>query len=327
MQQIPVLISIPHGGTNTPPELIDRTCILPEDIFDDIDPFTREIYDLEPWVVEVMDTDIARAFVDLNRAPDDFPPKNPDGIIKSMTCYKKPIYIKEKEPDEPLIQTLIDGYYLPYHRKIQEITSQNKELKLALDCHSMAVESPPISPDHTNKKFLQGGQKREAGKLGSWEAAKAGRVERKNYQLPMKKESRKQMLVEASVKEKLLRGVQGGGILEKSPPGRPIICLGDAHGKACSQEMVEKLARCFCEAFQLEEKDITINQPFAGGYITRTYGNNPLPWVQVEMNRSLYLADPWFDPITLQVDNHRLMELNDRFKKTLELYFKNQSNT
>jgi formiminoglutamase len=90
MRQIPVFISIPHGGTNTPPELINRVCIQPKDIFDDPAPFTREIYDLEPWVLEVIDTDIARAFVDLNRAPDDLPPKNPDGIIKSMTCYKKP---------------------------------------------------------------------------------------------------------------------------------------------------------------------------------------------------------------------------------------------
>ena len=120
MQQFPVLISIPHGGTNIPPELINRVCIQPKDIFDDMDPFTREIYDLEPWVMQAIDTDIARAFVDLNRAPDDLPPKNPDGIIKSMTCYKKPIYIKGKEPDEPLRKILIEQYYLPYHRKIQE---------------------------------------------------------------------------------------------------------------------------------------------------------------------------------------------------------------
>jgi formiminoglutamase len=273
MRKFPVLISIPHGGTNIPPELINRVCIPAKDIFDDSDPFTREIYDLETWVLEFIDTNIARAFVDLNRAVDDLPPKNPDGIIKSMTCYKKPIYIKGKEPDESLRQTLIKRYYLPYHKKIQEITNQNKRLKLALDCHSMAAEPPPIAPDKINEKFLQGGP--------------------------------------------------GGTVFSKRvPPGRPLICLGNAHGKACDRDIVKKLAGCFCEAFELEEQDVTINQPFAGGYITRTHGNNPLPWVQVEMNRSLYLASPWFDPITLQVDNHRLMELNDRFKRTLQLYFK-----
>ena len=311
MRQFPVLISIPHGGTNIPPELIDRVCIQPKDIFDDMDPFTREIYDLEPWVMEAIDTDIARAFVDLNRAPDDLPPQNPDGIIKSMTCYKKPIYIKGKEPDESLRQILIERYYLPYHRKLQEITSQNKKLKLALDCHSMAPEPPPISPDNPNEKFLQGGKKREAEKLGRREDGKLRSelliISRPN---PETKENRH------------TRFAQHIGPPRRGAPGRPLICLGNAHGKACDRDIVKKLAKCFCEAFELEEKDVTINQPFAGGYTTRTHGNNPLPWVQVEMNRSLYLTSPWFDPIILQVDNHRLIELNDRFKKTLELYFK-----
>ncbi|UCH95710.1 MAG: N-formylglutamate amidohydrolase, partial [Candidatus Aminicenantes bacterium] len=157
MNQFPVLISIPHGGTGTPEELINRICIRSKDIFDDMDPFTREIYDLEPGVIEVLTTDIARAFVDLNRAVDDLPPKNPDGIIKSMTCYKKPIYIKGKEPDEPLRQILVERYYHPYHRKLREITSQNKEVKLALDCHSMAAEPPPLAKNHKlqNTKYKQ----------------------------------------------------------------------------------------------------------------------------------------------------------------------------
>jgi len=57
-----------------------------------------------------------------------------------------------------------------------------------------------------NKKFLQGGQKREAGKLGSWEDKKT--------------DNRGQMTAETTANEKLLRGVQEGGFLEKSLPGR-----------------------------------------------------------------------------------------------------------
>ena len=71
----------------------------------------------------------------------------------------------------------------------------------------------------------------------------------------------------------------------------------------------------------MEKDDVTINDPFAGGYITRTYGNNPVPWVQVEMNRSLYLSSPWFDPVALTVASHRLTKLNNKFKMALELYF------
>ena len=60
---------------------------------------------------------------------------------------------------------------------------------------------------------------------------------------------------------------------------------------------------------------------FAGGYITRTYGEGALPWMQVEMNRSLYLSEPWFDAATLTVQPQRLEDLNQKFRKTLALFF------
>lgn len=255
MKIIPVFISIPHGGTTVPEELTDRVCIGKEELFNDMDPFTREIYDIGDRAIAVISANIARAFVDLNRSADDLPPQNPDGVIKSMTCFKKQIYIKSKEPDDHLRQELIRNYYLPYHRAIRETTAWTKEIRLALDCHSMAAEPPPIAPDSTRKNK------------------------------------------------------------------RPLICLGNVHGKACDMETVEKLALCFCKAFSLNQDEVAINRPFAGAYITRTYGNNPVPWVQVEMNRALYLSAPWFNPETLQVDARRLQELNTLFQRALELFY------
>ena len=254
MKKFPVLISIPHGGTRVPPELMDRICIEERDIVEDMDPFTRQIYDLESWVMETVTTDIARAFIDLNRALDDLPPKNPDGVVKSVTCYKKPIYKQGMEPDKALVKTLIDLYYRPYHRRLRQLAFRNKELALALDCHSMAEHPPPIAPDSAQEK-------------------------------------------------------------------RPLICLGNNHDQACDRHTVETLATCFREAFELEEADVTINQPFAGGYITRSHGKHPLPWVQVELNRSLYLSDPWYDPVNAQIDQCRLLELNAKFHLALELFF------
>ena len=255
MKTIPVFISIPHGGTAVPGELKDRVCIGREDLFDDMDPFTREIYDIGDRATAVISANIARAFVDLNRAEDDLPPQNPDGVIKSMTCFKKQIYIKGKEPDDRLRRELIRRHYLPYHRELREITGRDRKIRLALDCHSMAAAAPPIAPDSARE-----------------------------------------------IK-------------------RPRICLGNVHGKSCEMETVEKLAHCFCEAFSLNQDEVSINQPFAGAYITRTYGNKPVPWVQVEMNRSLYLSAPWFDPAKLHVADLRLKELNTLFRRALELFF------
>jgi formiminoglutamase len=185
------------------------------------------------------------------------PPKNPDGLIKSMTCYGKPVYLKGKEPGPVLTRELVSRYYHPYHRKIREIIS-NPDIQLALDCHSMAAAAPLIAPDTGER--------------------------------------------------------------------RPLICLGNVHGLSCTPEIIGRLARCFCTAFSLSETDVAVNRPFSGGYITRTYGCNSdsescIPWVQVELNRSLYLQSPWFDRPSLRIDDSRLEELNLMFEETLELFF------
>ena len=120
MAKLPILLSIPHGGTEIPSEVKDRVILSPADLFDDGDAFTREIYDLEDRVAGVVSANIARAFIDLNRAPDDLPPGNPDGVIKSHTCYGKVIYKAGLEPDQTLIKTLLDKYYHPYHQRIQK---------------------------------------------------------------------------------------------------------------------------------------------------------------------------------------------------------------
>ena len=181
------------------------------------------------------------------------PPKNPDGLIKSMTCYQKPIYVANKEPDESLRTLLIELYYLPYHRTIQK-SLQELDLQLCLDCHSMAAIAPGISPDGNNKK-------------------------------------------------------------------RPLFCLSNQDGKTSSDEMINLLADCISEAYSVDRDDVSINDPFHGGHITKTYGNNPIPWIQIEMNRDLYLSSPWFDAERLTVFPEHLQKLKNSFEKTLTLFF------
>jgi N-formylglutamate deformylase len=85
MEMLPVLISIPHGGRMMPDELRERVCLNYDELFADGDAFTDEIYDLGNRAACVIKAEIARAFVDLNRAPNDLPPHNTDGVIKSHT--------------------------------------------------------------------------------------------------------------------------------------------------------------------------------------------------------------------------------------------------
>lgn len=254
MKKLPVLISIPHGGNEVPAELKDRLALGESEIFEDGDSYTQQIYDLGEKVRHVVKANIARAFVDPSRSETDLPPENPDGVIKSHTCFGKIIYKANLEPDSSDINLLLDKYYHPYHRQLREIIETDRsDLRICLDCHSMVETGPAISPDSGKK--------------------------------------------------------------------RPLICLGNRFGEAAPQELIEKFRSCFADAFELNEADVSINKPFAGGFITRNYGMRPLPWIQIEMNRALYLRDPYFDPAALTVSGAITDDLKAKFYLALKKFF------
>ncbi len=254
MERLPILLSIPHGGDQIPAELEDRLLAGGKEIFEDSDAFTRQIYDLKEKVRHVVKANIARAIIDPSRSANDLPPDNPDGVIKSHTCFGKTIYKPDLQPTQAEINSLLEKYYHPFHKQIQSIVNDRKsDLELCLDCHSMEEIGPAIAPD-TGKR-------------------------------------------------------------------RPVICLGNRFGEASPDEMVLKLRECLIIAFELDETDITINKPFAGGFITRNYGNNPLPWIQIEMNRKLYLKKPHFNPETLEISAEKTEDLKGRFYQALKNYF------
>ena len=82
---------------------------------------------------------------------------------------------------------------------------------------------------------------------------------------------------------------------------RPLICLGnngDRQGRArkgsiatCSAEWITTLADIFKEEFSFD-KEVAINNPFSGGFISNAhFWHKGIPWIQIEINRSLYEPD------------------------------------
>jgi formiminoglutamase len=82
---------------------------------------------------------------------------------------------------------------------------------------------------------------------------------------------------------------------------RPLICLGnngDRQGRArngsiatCSEEWITALAVVFREEFSFDN-EVEINNPFSGGFISNAhYWHKGVPWIQIEINRSLYEPD------------------------------------
>jgi formiminoglutamase len=140
--RLPLLVSVPHGGYGIPRDMVPRLALTFPDIFADGDPCTRSIYSFGDFVCAYHDSDIARAIIDLNRADDDLPPRNVDGVIKSHTVLGKAVYLPGKEPDRRLIDDLLQRFYYPYHRKIAQDMATDPSLICGLDCHSM-LEFPP----------------------------------------------------------------------------------------------------------------------------------------------------------------------------------------
>jgi N-formylglutamate deformylase len=82
---------------------------------------------------------------------------------------------------------------------------------------------------------------------------------------------------------------------------RPLICLGnngDRRGRArkgsiatCSAELITTLAGVFKKEFSFD-REVAINNPFSGGFIANAhFWHKGIPWIQIEINRSLYEPD------------------------------------
>jgi formiminoglutamase len=249
MSVLPILLSIPHGGSRVPKELRHRVCITPQDLFVDGDACTSDIFDLGDDVQRVIKTDVARAFVDLNRPPDERPLHHPDGVVKTATCFQQPIFKPGHEPGSELTGLLIERYHAPYHARLKEATAE-PGVRLALDCHSMLPSAPPVENN-------------------------------------------------------------------RGEP-RPLFCLSNRDGATAPPALLGELAASIASAFEVQSERIGLNDPFKGGYIIKRHGGSRLPWIQVEMNRCLYLEKPWYDRETLRVDAGRISELRECFRDALQ---------
>ncbi len=249
--KLPFLISIPHGGDQVPCELRRVNCLSKADMLKDGDAFTVPIYDLSSIVKNIVKTNIARAFIDLNRTENQLPPEYPDGIFKLKTCCQKQIYKTGRLPERALRNKLLQKYARPYHAKIH-LVLKDPSIQFAFDCHSMAETAPPVAPN----------------------------------------------------------------------PGeeRPLICLSNRNGQTCSETNLILLKTCFIEIFQCDAEDVHLNHPFQGGSIIQTYGRQPVPWIQIEISRKLYLSEPWFDKTCWKMDERRLQTLNGMMQNVLLLF-------
>ena len=82
---------------------------------------------------------------------------------------------------------------------------------------------------------------------------------------------------------------------------KPDVVLGNNFGKSSSENLISYVKNSF-EKFGL---NVEINKPYAGGFITRNYGNPSagIETVQIEINRSLYM-----DETNLKINDIHLLQ-------------------
>lgn len=146
----PLLISIPHSGTELPEALAHRLTVVGRTL-PDTDWYVHLLYDFARGLgASIIKANYSRYVVDLNRSSDSKPlyvgiPTSP--VCPTATFGGSFIYMAGHEPDDREIAARIDEYWKPYHERIaKELATLQAEHGRALlwDAHSIASEVPSL---------------------------------------------------------------------------------------------------------------------------------------------------------------------------------------
>lgn len=151
---VPIIISSPHSGTFFPEPIKSRIKTEFAAAPDDTDWFIHKLYDFAPSMgITMIAANYSRWVIDLNRDPLQKPLYN-DGRVITGLCPTTnfnglPLY-SGNVPDEAEIQQRIEDYFLPYHKKIEQLLAETKSRfgkALLFDAHSIRKIVPGIQKD------------------------------------------------------------------------------------------------------------------------------------------------------------------------------------
>lgn len=148
--QLPLLISVPHAGTEVPPELQHRFTSVGQRL-PDTDWHVDRLYDFARGMgASLLIANYSRYVVDLNRAPDSRPlyeraPTSP--VCAAVTFTGESIYLSNQTPTAAEVRDRVETYWRPYHTQLEaELKRIREQFGYALlwDAHSVASEVPGL---------------------------------------------------------------------------------------------------------------------------------------------------------------------------------------
>jgi len=148
--RVPLLISLPHVGTEIPPELAER--LVPRALAsEDTDWHLERLYRplAEALGASLLVPRYSRYVIDLNRPPDDQPlypgASGGTGLVPTRFFTDDPLYRDGAEPDAAAVAARRYAYWRPYHNALAaELERLHAEHGRALlfDGHSIRSELP-----------------------------------------------------------------------------------------------------------------------------------------------------------------------------------------
>ena len=169
---VPIVLSIPHSGTEFPSELKEHYVESKLASLDDTDWYLQDLYDFAPSLgITMVHAKYSRWVIDLNRDPKSEPLYDDGRIITGLTpttdFLGEPIYKEGKEPDQAEIDRRIENYYWPYYRQIREILDERilEFGKVLLwDAHSIRAFVPTIREEIFPEMILGDNDEKSAAK-------------------------------------------------------------------------------------------------------------------------------------------------------------------
>ena len=132
----PLLVSVPHDGSEIPPALAARMTERARGA-PDTDRHVARLYEVARALgASILRPRYSRYVVDLNRPPDDtslYPGQNTTGLCPAVQFTGEPVYIDGQAPDADEIAQRVDTYWRPYHEALQG------ELQRLRDAHGRVV--------------------------------------------------------------------------------------------------------------------------------------------------------------------------------------------
>jgi len=144
----PLLISVPHCGTEIPDDIAARMTAAAL-VRPDTDWHVEKLYDFAPRMgAGLITANFSRYVIDLNRDPSGeplYPGADNTELAPLTTFAREPIYLPGQEPDPEEISDRRDFYWRPYHARLSSELERLLErfgVAVLWDGHSIASRVP-----------------------------------------------------------------------------------------------------------------------------------------------------------------------------------------